>query len=506
MQNCGYSSFLEKMNTTGFFEPTSLEKEEYSFVVSETTPVELYTTYLGKVIVDVVRQSTTEVLLEDYHTVGSKKIMIKVLDSQEHNLSADSRYTLNKLKSLSGHKINTELNKCYYVLGLLALRKIAQINKNTKKIEEISTELLKLEDIVEKTKIKNKEYNVLHEKEITESLNTYKKIYQIVSVYNSAVDIIFNTRHYLDFLYQETGIVSVNGLDALIGISNVPNLDNAFFTGQYSLYGNGDKVFYPLVSADVIGHELSHGLVAGTAGLEYKGHSGALNESFSDIVGAMFEFYMYKKFPSLKGEADWLIGEDLGMKKSCLRSMEDPNVGQQPKIYKGKYYVNPNSTSDHGGVHSNSGIPNYCFFLAKTNKKDGKILPIFMNCLKMLSAKSNFADFRDKLKKASKNDPIVLEALKTVGFNDDMVTDYGKPKRRIPLPTQTPYPFPPQTPYPFPPQTPYPFPQQLPYPFPQQLPYPFPQQLPYPFPQQTPYPFPFPPRRTKGHQKTKRKI
>ena len=51
----------------------------------------------------------------------------------------------------------------------------------------------------------------------------------------------FGTYNYLDFIYKTTGIVSVNGLDSLISISGIPKLDNAFFTGKYMVYGDGEK-------------------------------------------------------------------------------------------------------------------------------------------------------------------------------------------------------------------------------------------------------------------------
>ncbi len=63
--------------------------------------------------------------------------------------------------------------------------------------------------------------------------------------------------------------------------------NNAFWDGARMAYGDGDGVqFSPLVSLDVVGHEMTHGVTQYTAGLVYSGESGALNESFSDILGA----------------------------------------------------------------------------------------------------------------------------------------------------------------------------------------------------------------------------
>ena len=70
------------------------------------------------------------------------------------------------------------------------------------------------------------------------------------------------------------------------------NYVNAFWDGTKMTYGDGDGVNYgPLVSLDVAGHEMSHGVTENTAGLTYSGESGGLNEATSDIFGTMVEFY-----------------------------------------------------------------------------------------------------------------------------------------------------------------------------------------------------------------------
>ena len=57
-------------------------------------------------------------------------------------------------------------------------------------------------------------------------------------------------------------------------------------------YGDGDGIeFSPLVSIEVAGHEMTHGVTAATAGLIYRDESGGLNEAMSDIFGTMIEFY-----------------------------------------------------------------------------------------------------------------------------------------------------------------------------------------------------------------------
>ena len=493
LHSCGQTRFQKKLNKGGFAINVKQTENYQPFSLVERT-VQLYTAYLGQVTVK-VSGAGDNISLEKYHTIDKKQLLVKVVDAQEHNLSDEIQYSLNNLKSLAANKISIQENKYYYFLTLLSAKKIAQINNNETFVSNV--EKLIKPFFIDTTLISKvtKNYPELVEQKPTKSINHYKKVYQKVLSYNSSVDIFFSTCNYLDFLFEKTGLVSVNGLDSLISINGISNLDNAFFTGEYMVYGSGAEMFYPLTSLDVIGHELSHGLVSGTADLEYKGHSGALNESFADIMGTMFEFYMYEKYPNLNGSKDWLIGEDLGMDKKFLRSMEDPNKGDQPDKYKGVYYLDPNSETDFGGVHINSGITNYCFYLASQQKDKSLVLQSFIKCLKSLTKTSNFMDFRDKLKLASDNDPIIQLALNKVGLNDTAINDYNipalpqrspppqQPQQRPPLPQQPQ--FPQRPPLPQQPQ----FPQRTPLPpFPQQpqqrhLP-PFPQQ-----PQKRPKPF-----------------
>ena len=87
-------------------------------------------------------------------------------------------------------------------------------------------------------------------------------------------------------------------------------------------YGDGDGAdFGPLVSLDVAGHEMSHGVTEKTAGLTYSGESGGLNEATSDIFGTMVEFYANN--PNDPG--DYYIGEQFDLTHhSGFRRMDDP--------------------------------------------------------------------------------------------------------------------------------------------------------------------------------------
>ncbi len=139
--------------------------------------------------------------------------------------------------------------------------------------------------------------------------------------------------------------------------------DNAFWNGVAMTYGDGSgDPFTPLVSIDVVGHEFSHAVVEYTAGLQYQAESGALNESFADIFGTAIEF-------DGATSPNWTMGELITVSPNTnLRSMSNPNnptgLAQQPDTYNGTFWQNTaNINDDHGGVHTNSGVQNFWYYL-----------------------------------------------------------------------------------------------------------------------------------------------
>lgn len=264
-----------------------------------------------------------------------------------------------------------------------------------------------------------------------ESLTRYEKNQLHKSlIHNNPVDIHFLTCLYVEFLQQRLGIDNIlPDSNALISLHNVPRLDNAFFTGSYMIYGNGNTYFYPMGTIDIGGHELGHGVVQLLAGLIYNGHAGALNESFADMLGCAFEFYCYEISPELFGKPDWTLGEDNGKKLLVLRNMQDPTATQQPqpKNYRAAYWLDPNSSADYGNVHTNSGVGNFCFysFCMKTSVQTGIVT--FVNALRTLKTTSNYLDFRDALKRSA---GVLIDqmqhALNDAGLTDTIVNDWTK--------------------------------------------------------------------------------
>lgn len=146
--------------------------------------------------------------------------------------------------------------------------------------------------------------------------------------------------------------------------------DNAFWNGERMVFGDGDgEVFERFTtSLSVIGHELAHGVTQHTTGLEYQGQSGALNESISDVFGALVEQYAARQRVE---EASWLIGAGLftvEVEGQALRSLKSPGsaydddvLGRDPQPGHLRDLVV--TDEDNGGVHINSGIPNRAFYL-----------------------------------------------------------------------------------------------------------------------------------------------
>ena len=145
--------------------------------------------------------------------------------------------------------------------------------------------------------------------------------------------------------------------------------DNAFWDGEQMVFGDGDGQVFARFTASlsVIGHELAHGVTQHTAELVYEGQSGALNESISDVFGALVEQHSRGQSAA---EASWLIGEGLftdQVEGNALRSMKAPGtaydddvLGKDPQPATMADYVD--TTDDNGGVHLNSGIPNHAFY------------------------------------------------------------------------------------------------------------------------------------------------
>lgn len=180
----------------------------------------------------------------------------------------------------------------------------------------------------------------------------------------SAYQSLWGTSQALEYLDLEHGRNSFDDQGTLVKVFN-----EAMFYSIFGYYGNNASFSWTTAtmkigrgdnandgnddinSTDVIAHELFHGVTGSSAGLIYSSESGALNESFSDIFGVDFERWE----EGTSSPSDWLIGEDLAI--GAIRSMEDPNLYNDPDCYGGTFW------SSNGGVHTNSGVQNHWFYL-----------------------------------------------------------------------------------------------------------------------------------------------
>ncbi|MBL7781489.1 MAG: M4 family metallopeptidase [Saprospiraceae bacterium] len=190
----------------------------------------------------------------------------------------------------------------------------------------------------------------------------------------TAVSTHWNSIKSYDYFNTTFGRNSIDGVGGnIIAFYNVADddgtsMENAYWNGAAMWYGNGGSIFKKLARGlDVGGHEMTHGVVEKTANLEYQDESGALNESFADVFGAMID------------RDDWNIGEDVMQSgvnpNNVLRSLQDPHNGVsssspwwQPSHTNEQY----NGNDDNGGVHINSGIPNHAFYLFANTAGVGK--------------------------------------------------------------------------------------------------------------------------------------
>ena len=189
-------------------------------------------------------------------------------------------------------------------------------------------------------------------------------------------------------------VTLINGVSQQQGVVLPPDFFftfavNAFWCGECGVgaqgmlfFGNGMPPNFTLGgqfwtylagSLDAAAHELTHGVTDSSSRLAYINESGALNESFSDIMGTSVEFF-YQTPGAGVGQADFLIAEDsVRGSLNGLRSMSNPASFGDPDHYSIRF----RGTGDNGGVHINSGIPNHAFYLAVnggTNRVSG--LPV----------------------------------------------------------------------------------------------------------------------------------
>ncbi|MFI9605326.1 M4 family metallopeptidase [Streptomyces sp. NPDC052043] len=174
----------------------------------------------------------------------------------------------------------------------------------------------------------------------------------------AAADAAYGAQMTWDFYKSTFGRNGIknNGAAAYSRVHYGNNYVNAFWDDSCfcMTYGDGSGNVHPLTSLDVAGHEMSHGVTANTARLNYSGESGGLNEATSDIFGTGVEFYAH----TAQNPGNYLIGEQLNLNGNGtpLRYMDKPSKDGASADYW-------SSTVGNKDVHYSSGVANHFFYL-----------------------------------------------------------------------------------------------------------------------------------------------
>lgn len=164
--------------------------------------------------------------------------------------------------------------------------------------------------------------------------NTYKSVngaYSPINDGHAFGNVVFN-------MYQDWYSLNPINSKLRVRIHYGQNFSNAFWDGKQMSFGDGGPadiqgtkidLFHPLVSLDVMAHEVSHGFTQHNSNLEYWGEAGGMNEAFSDIAGEAAEYYF-------RGQNDFLVGYDIVKKdamvngqpfgQQAMREMKDQSV------------------------------------------------------------------------------------------------------------------------------------------------------------------------------------
>lgn len=202
-------------------------------------------------------------------------------------------------------------------------------------------------------------------------------------------------------------------------------LENAFWDGHQMYYGSGYAG-----ADDVVGHEMTHGVIDHFSRLFYWGQSGAINESLADIMGEIVD---HRHASTGDAPNDWRLGEDLP--GGALRSLADPTLFQQPDRMTSDLYTSDVSTgyADNGGVHTNSGVGNKtAYLISQGGTFNGqtfsgidagdttltKTATLYLDTIEKLASGSDYADLAARLDQSCQD----LAATGTAGFTTAMCT------------------------------------------------------------------------------------
>ena len=390
----------------------------YTAFVEQTTPrlavpkIRLFTAYLGPVMLSLRPPISDMLTLEG----SSEGVVVRCIDAAANQVT-EQNVNPRGLTVLPTMQLSVRDNRFYGLLCALLWSKFESTRVDRQWWLTLFDRELGLERVSFMIRART-EYPYAFRTTVNKPLLI--NMLRTVCAFLAPVDCLHHTMLFLTFQRDVFEEVNVAHMSVVPILCNVPRYDNAFFADTFLMIGNGETEFLPLCSLDILAHELGHSVVTGQNGLRYQGESGALNESMADVMGYAFECYMYNKLNGdtttsndIFGKADWDIGEGiyLGYGKK-LRCLSNPLECQQPCVVRGQYWHNTNDARDHGGVHVNSGVPNYCFYLIATSLSPTYALKLWYKVLKVLPHTATLSVFGTLLLSVSKQEPGVVLAVK----------------------------------------------------------------------------------------------
>ncbi|MBQ8504024.1 MAG: M4 family metallopeptidase [Clostridia bacterium] len=385
-------------------------------------------------------------------------------DYKKINISTKPNISENEARKIIGCDENAELELCVYALDVEPVLCWHKLGLNEVFISAYSGEMVTtITNIHTFSSVGNDLYDVSRSFEVDKNGNTYimRDTTRGINVYNDnnlttkaeidnltfsnilkhatiiqsndnvwndkeSVQAMYAVKNAIDFYKSKVQQAFINNKISEINVlvNYGQNYENAFsatdeknLSTTYLCIGDGKNY---INCYDVLYHEFTHSIITATCNLKYLNQSGAINESYADILGNLLE-----------DSDDWLIGEDLG--SGIIRNLQSPSDCLQPEkvndnnmhayCYENhdhsKCYKNHNhndggcTTCDYGGVHTNSGIINHAAYLMWENGIDkSELLSLFCKSLEYMTSNTNFLGCRSA----------VLRSARELNFSTDKIT------------------------------------------------------------------------------------
>jgi bacillolysin/thermolysin len=226
--------------------------------------------------------------------------------------------------------------------------------------------------------------------------------------------------------------VNANRFSVILDIGGLR--ENAAWADTHFIFGAGKRkgIDNVVKALDVVGHEYTHAVIDKTSKLKYEGQSGALNEHFADVFGALINMhYNNPSKPFLIGAT--ILNGKYAQQAEALRDMENPHKGLSAQPFHMRHLeiaelkvfgpgCKPTNDNDRCGVHVLSGIPNKMASIVMSKLHINDSANLFYNVMtKRLKADAQFADYKVAMLEecktmASDVCPIVDVAFKAVGL------------------------------------------------------------------------------------------